>query len=141
MSPLFIPGPVDVDPEVLDAQTQAMLPHRSSEFEEIFHRAEGKARKVFYTENRVFIMASSGTGLQEAAVRNFANARVLNCANGAFGNRWHDVTLNNGKKADKLDVSWENRSCQNWLLTHLRRERTKSSRLYIMKHPQVCRTR
>ena len=42
----------------------------------------------------------------EAAVRNFANARVLNCANGAFGNRWHDVTLNNGKKADKLDVSW-----------------------------------
>jgi aspartate aminotransferase-like enzyme len=106
MSPLFVPGPVDVDPEVLDAQTQAMIPHRSAEFEEIFHRAESKARKVFYTANRVFITASSGTGLQEAAIRNFANLRVLNCTNGAFGNRWHDVAKSNGKQADKLDVPW-----------------------------------
>jgi aspartate aminotransferase-like enzyme len=106
MAPLFVPGPVDVDPEVLDAQTQPMLPHRSAEFEEIFHRAEGKARKIFYTDHRVFITASSGTGLQEAAVRNFANARVLSCANGAFGNRWYDVAISNGKQADKLDVEW-----------------------------------
>ena len=106
MSPLFVPGPVDVDPEVLNAQTQAMVPHRSAEFEEVFHRAEGKARKVFFTTNRVLITASSGTGLQEAAVRNFANTRVLNCTNGAFGNRWHDVALSNGKQADKLDVAW-----------------------------------
>ncbi|MFN2232602.1 MAG: pyridoxal-phosphate-dependent aminotransferase family protein [Anaerolineales bacterium] len=106
MSPLFVPGPVDVNPEVLNAQTQAMLPHRSAEFEEIFHRTEGKARQVFFTENRVFITASSGTGLQEAAVRNFASARVLNCTNGAFGNRWHDVANSNGKQADKLDVPW-----------------------------------
>jgi aspartate aminotransferase-like enzyme len=106
MSPLFVPGPVDVDPQVLNAQTQPMLPHRSAEFEEIFHRAEGKARQVFDTANRVFITASSGTGLQEAAVRNFANARVLNCINGAFGSRWHDVARTNGKQADKLDVPW-----------------------------------
>lgn len=106
MSPLFVPGPVDVDPEVLNAQTQAMLPHRTAEFEEIFHRAEGKARKLFYTRNRVFITASSGTGLQEAAVRNFANSQVLNCTNGAFGNRWHDVSTSNGKQADKLDFTW-----------------------------------
>jgi len=45
--------------------------------------------------------------LQEAAVRNFANARVLNCANGAFGNRWYDVAKSNGKQADKLEVPWE----------------------------------
>jgi aspartate aminotransferase-like enzyme len=106
MSPLFVPGPVDVDPNVLAAQTLAMLPHRSMEFEAIFHRVEAKARKVFETGNRVFITASSGTGLQEAAVRNFAQARVLNCTNGAFGNRWHDVTRSNGKQADKLDVTW-----------------------------------
>ena len=29
MSPMFVPGPVDVDPEVAAAQTQPMLPHRS----------------------------------------------------------------------------------------------------------------
>ena len=30
----------------------------------------------------------------------------MNCANGAFGNRWHDVARSNGKQADKLDVPW-----------------------------------
>jgi aspartate aminotransferase-like enzyme len=107
MAPMFVPGPVDVDPEVLAAQTQPMLPHRSKEFEEIFHRAEAKARKLFFTENRVFIVTASGTGLQEAAVRNFAQKRVLSCVNGAFGSRWHDVALNNGKEATKLEAPWD----------------------------------
>ena len=86
---MFVPGPVDVDPEIMLAQTQPMLPHRSQEFEAIFHSAEAKARQVFATQNRVFVTASSGTGLQEAAVRNFAARRVLSCTNGAFGDRCH----------------------------------------------------
>ena len=70
MSPMFVPGPVDVAPEVLAAQTQPMVPHRSAVFEEIFHRAENKSRQLFGTQFRVFLTASSGTGLHEAAVRN-----------------------------------------------------------------------
>lgn len=108
MSPMFIPGPVDVAADVLDAQTQPMLPHRSREFEEIFHRAEKNSRTLFGTEYRVFLTASSGTGLHEAAVRNFAQKRVLSCANGAFGNRWYDVAITNGKNADKLEAPWGN---------------------------------
>ena len=83
-----------------------MMPHRSKEFEEIFHRAENKSRKLFGTQYRVFLTASSGTGLQEAAVRNFAHKRVLSCTNGAFGNRWYDVAVLNGKQADKLEAPW-----------------------------------
>jgi predicted phosphoserine aminotransferase len=103
---MFVPGPVDVDPHVLAAQTQAMLPHRSKEFEEIFRRAENKSRQLFGTQYRVFLTASSGTGLQEAAVRNFAHNRVLSCTNGAFGNRWYDVAITNGKHTDKLEAPW-----------------------------------
>lgn len=106
MSRMFVPGPVDVAPEVLEAQTRPMLPHRSGEFEEIFRRAEGKARKVFQTQNRVLITASSGTGLQEAAVRNLAKNDILSCVNGAFGKRWHTVALTNGKQADLLETEW-----------------------------------
>jgi predicted phosphoserine aminotransferase len=106
MSPMFVPGPVDVDPDVLDAQTRPMVPHRSKEFEDIFHRAEKKSRPLFGTQYRVFLTASSGTGLHEAAVRNFAQQRVLSCANGAFGNRWYDVAVTNGKAADKVEASW-----------------------------------
>jgi len=107
MSRLFIPGPVDVDPGVAAAQTKPMLPHRSAEFEEIFRRVEEGSRRLFGTRHRVFLTASSGTGLHEAAVRNFANQRVLSCVNGAFASRWHDVAVSNGKQADKLEIPWD----------------------------------
>ena len=107
MSHLFIPGPVDVDAEALEAQTRPMLPHRSWEFEAIYHRAARKARRLFATQHRVFLVTSSGTGLQEAAVRNLAREHVLSCVNGAFGYRWHEVALSNGKAADKLETPWD----------------------------------
>jgi predicted phosphoserine aminotransferase len=106
MSPMFIPGPVDVHPDVLAAQAQPMLPHRSQEFETIFHRAEANMRQVFATQHRVLITASSGTGLHEASVRNFVSGKMLACVNGAFGKRWYDVATTNSKQADKLEIEW-----------------------------------
>ena len=106
MSPLFVPGPVDVDPEVLSAQSQAMLPHRSQEFESIYRRARENARLLFDTESRVFVVTCSGTGLQEAAIRNLTKQDVLSCVNGAFSQRWYEVAKTNGKQADRLEVEW-----------------------------------
>ncbi|MEW5868106.1 MAG: alanine--glyoxylate aminotransferase family protein [Chloroflexota bacterium] len=105
-SRMFVPGPVDVDPQVLAAQTQPMLPHRSQEFETIFQRVVERARGLFFTKYRVLIATSSGTGLQEAAVRNFARQDILACVNGAFASRWHEVALSNGKSVDKLETPW-----------------------------------
>ena len=107
MSPMFVPGPVDVDPEVLAAQAEPMLPHRSKEFEQIFRSVEDKARQLFFTNYRVLISASSGTGLQEAAVRNFAKDSVLSCVNGAFSERWYDVAASNGKQVGRVEVEWD----------------------------------
>jgi aspartate aminotransferase-like enzyme len=103
---MFIPGPVDVAPQVLAAQAKPMLPHRGPAFETLFQQATEKARRVFYSQQRVFITASSGTGLQEAAVRNLCRESVLSCVNGAFGQRWLNVALANGKRADKLVAKW-----------------------------------
>lgn len=107
MSPMFVPGPVDVADEVLKAQAKAMLPHRSKEFEAIYRRTAERAQELFYTKHRVFITASSGTGLQEAAIRNFVNKRVLACVNGAFADRWYEVAVYNGKEADELAFEWD----------------------------------
>jgi len=107
MSPMFVPGPVDVAEEVLQAQTAAMLPHRSKEFEATFRNTAEKAQQLFYTKNRVFQFASSGTGLHEAAVRNFVNKRVLSVVNGAFADRWYEVAVSNGKDAEKLSFEWD----------------------------------
>ena len=107
MPRMFVPGPVDVDDEVLQAQAQPMLPHRSKEFEEIFRRASEKAQQLFFTQYRVILSASSGTGLQEAAIRNFVDKKVLSCVNGAFADRWYDVAVSNGKDVEKLAFEWD----------------------------------
>jgi len=106
MSPMFVPGPVDVAPEVLAAQAKPMMPHRSKDFEEIFRRTAEKAQKLFFTQYRVFQGTSSGSGMQEAGVRNFVQEQVLSCVNGAFADRWYKCAIANGKQADKIEVAW-----------------------------------
>ena len=103
---LFIPGPTEVRPEILDAQTSWMIGHRMPECAELFARIQGKIRQVFMTKKRVYVTASSGTGLQEAAVRNCSDRKILNCVNGAFADRWRQVTEANGKDNDVLAVEW-----------------------------------
>ena len=106
MTRMFVPGPVDVAPEVLQAMTKPMLPHRSKEYEEIHRRAAEKAQKLFYTQSRVFLGTHSGSGMQEAGVRNFANKSILCCTNGAFSERWYQCAVANGKQTDRLDAEW-----------------------------------
>jgi predicted phosphoserine aminotransferase len=83
-----------------------MIGHRMPECAELYGRIQGKLRQVFYTESRVYVNASSGTGLQEAAVRNCVAKKVLNCVNGAFADRWRQVTEGNGKPNETLAVEW-----------------------------------
>jgi predicted phosphoserine aminotransferase len=103
---LFIPGPTEVRPEILQAQTKWMIGHRMPECVDLFAGIQEKIRQVFYTEKRVYLNASSGTGLQEAAVRNCTDKKVLNCVNGAFSKRWQQVTEGNGKANEVLEVEW-----------------------------------
>jgi len=77
---MFIPGPVDVDPEVLKAQTKPMIPHRTAEFEKIFRGTEAKLKQVFLTENRVFQPPATGSGMQETGISNPAQKDILSCA-------------------------------------------------------------
>jgi aspartate aminotransferase-like enzyme len=106
MSPMFIPGPVDVAPEVLAAQAKPMLPHRSKEFEAIFHRTTEKAQRLFNTLSRVFVATGSESGMQEAGVRSFVEDNILCCISGACSQRWFDVAVSNDKQADRLEVDW-----------------------------------
>jgi aspartate aminotransferase-like enzyme len=83
-----------------------MMPHRSKDFEAIFQRASEKAKALFNTQYRVFLGTHSGSGMQEAGIRNFAQETVLSCVNGAFADRWYQVGVANGKKTTKLEVEW-----------------------------------
>lgn len=103
---LFIPGPTDVLPEVLAAQSAPMIGHRSGEFEALFAKCEQQLKELFFTRNRVYMVACSGSGLHEAAIRNGVGGRVLNFINGAFSQRWYQVSVGCGKEAIPVEVEW-----------------------------------
>jgi aspartate aminotransferase-like enzyme len=103
---LFIPGPTDVLPDVLEAQAAPMIGHRSDEFEALFAKVEEQLKQLFYTRSRVYIVAASGSGLHEAAIRNGVRSRVLNFVNGAFSQRWYETAKGCDKEAIRIDVEW-----------------------------------
>ena len=106
---LFIPGPVEVRAEILDAQTEWMIGHRSGEFAELYARLQPKLKQSFGIENgRVFIFTSSGSGVWEAASRNCVRDghRILHLVSGAFSDRWAGVSEDNGKLVDRIEVPW-----------------------------------
>jgi len=101
---LFIPGPTHVRDEILEAMATPMIGHRSKDYVALQADVTPKLQTLLYTQNRVFLSASSSTGLMEAAVRNCVAKKCLNTVCGAFSKRWHEITVSNGKPADKLEV-------------------------------------
>ncbi len=103
---LFIPGPVEIAPEILQAMSTPMIGHRMKEYAVLHKGVKEKLKRLLETEDRVFLATSSAFGVMEGAVRNLVGKRCVNFCNGAFSDKWHDVTLRCGKAADAVKVEW-----------------------------------
>lgn len=106
---LFIPGPVEVREEILQAQTEWMIGHRSGEFAELYARLQPKLMQSFGRQTgRVFVYTSSGSGVWESASRNCVREgqRILHLVSGAFSDRWAEISEANGKRVDRLEAPW-----------------------------------
>lgn len=105
---LFIPGPVEVHPQILAAMAKPMVGHRMKEYAELHERTRVKLRTLLQTDGMIFFVTASAFGSMEGAVRNLIgdNERCLNFVNGAFSKKWHEVTVNCGKTADMIEFHW-----------------------------------
>lgn len=103
---LFIPGPIEVAPEILQAMASPMIGHRMPEYATLHKGVTDKLKKLLFTQGRVFLATSSAFGVMEGAVRNLVAKRCANFCNGAFSDKWHDVTKRCGKEADAIKVEW-----------------------------------
>ena len=103
---LFIPGPVEVSPQTMQAMTQPMIGHRSKDFQALYGRIMPMLQTVFGTSLPVFLSTSSAWGVMEGSIRNLVARKVLNCCCGAFSDKWYDVSLACGKQAEALRVPW-----------------------------------
>jgi len=68
---LMIPGPIELDPEVLRALARPQLGHMDPEVARAFGRVLGRTREVFLAPGgQPFVVAGSGTLAMEMAVAN-----------------------------------------------------------------------
>jgi aspartate aminotransferase-like enzyme len=102
----FLPGPTEVRKEVLAAMLGPMIPHRSAEFEDLFGRLQTGLRKLFLTKRPVYIAASSGTGMMEAAIRALPDGPVLSLVNGAFSERFAHIAEMCGRQVTRYEEPW-----------------------------------
>ena len=100
---LFIPGPTEVYPDVLEKMATPMIGHRTKDASALQEAISKKLQKVMMTNNTIVLSTSSGSGLMEGAVRSFTKTRAAVFSIGAFGKRWHKMCTSNGIAADLFE--------------------------------------
>lgn len=103
---LHIPGPVEVSPKTFEAFCAPMIGHRSQGFKDLYGRVMPKLQQLLFTQQPVFLSTSSAWGVMEGSIRNLVAGKVLCCMNGAFSDKWLDVSRRCGKEAEALRVEW-----------------------------------
>jgi len=102
----WVPGPVEVHPDVLAAQARPMVAHRSPEVADLFARIQPGLQAVFGTKRTVCVLTASGTGALEAGLRAVPRGNVLSLVNGAFSERSAKIAEAIGHRVERLDVPW-----------------------------------
>ncbi len=102
----FNPGPVWVRPQVLQALTGPMMSHRSQAFSDLYGRILDKLPPLFRTKGQAHTLASSATGVWEAALVSCVEGPVLSCCNGAFSDKWGEMVKRLGMEGDVLKAEW-----------------------------------
>ncbi|MFX1280836.1 MAG: pyridoxal-phosphate-dependent aminotransferase family protein [Promethearchaeota archaeon] len=105
---LFTPGPVHIPERVLKELAKPNDTHRSTAYSEMHQIATEGLQKLLFTKNECLIFTSSATGIMEACVRNLVKdgEKALFLSIGAFGDRWYDIGISNGKNSIKEGVEW-----------------------------------
>jgi aspartate aminotransferase-like enzyme len=83
-----------------------MIGHRSTDFVALYQSVQPDLAMLFGTKDPVYVSTSSAWGAMEGAIRNVVKTKVLNCMNGAFSDKWNDVSLRSGKQAQALKFEW-----------------------------------
>ena len=105
---LLIPGPVELDSEVLLAMAKPVMGHRTPDFEEILAECWRLLKYVYQTRNDVAIITGSGTSAMEAAVASVIKEgdEVVSITGGKFGERLGEIAAAFGAKVRKVEVEW-----------------------------------
>ncbi|GAK60879.1 aminotransferase class V [Candidatus Vecturithrix granuli] len=102
---LMIPGPVEVDPDVLAVMAKPMTPHYGKEWAEFYYETSRLLQKIFQTDGDLFIFPGSGSaGLDAAfAATVFPDGKLLIPKNGFFGERLEEIARTYSSQVHTLE--------------------------------------
>jgi aspartate aminotransferase-like enzyme len=103
---LYIPGPVEIGRDVFEAMAAPMIGHRMKEYAQLHRRVTDNLKTLLNTADPVFLSTSSAFGIMEGTMRNLVQKRCATFGNGAFSDKWHDVTRRCGIEADLFTAEW-----------------------------------
>lgn len=106
---LRIPGPIDLEPEVLSFMSAPLIAHYGREWVEIYTETVTLLKHVWQTkEASVFLMPGPGSVGMEAAIASLSGDthKLLVLTNGFFGDRWVTVARAYSSRVLVLEGEW-----------------------------------
>ena len=85
---LFIPGPTEVDPDILAELSKPVIPHYGPDWGELYNSACEASKKIFKTKEFVTLLPLPGSVAIEMSIPNILEKEgeeVVNITNGYFG--------------------------------------------------------
>jgi len=105
---LMIPGPVDVEEDVLREMASPSSPHYGEEWIRVYNETIGLLRRIFQTEHDLFLMPGPGSAALDAAFGSLlaTGEEVLIFSNGFFGERLVAIAENYGLRVKAVRFPW-----------------------------------
>jgi len=104
---LMIPGPVDVEDEVLAAMARPVIPHYGPDWLNVYNDVLSMLKQVFQTKNDILLIPGPGSAALDAAMGSMMALGDLVCipVNGFFGQRLVHIAQANGLNVLQVDFA------------------------------------
>jgi aspartate aminotransferase-like enzyme len=100
----FLPGPVEIHPDILAALQRPMLSPWSDEARAFLERLQPDLQRLFRTAQPVLLAATTSTGLLEAVIRSAVPRRGMAVCGGFFGDRLAETLAVCGREVVRVHV-------------------------------------
>ncbi|HYL27506.1 MAG TPA: aminotransferase class V-fold PLP-dependent enzyme, partial [Candidatus Nitrosotalea sp.] len=136
---LFLPGPVTVAQQVLDAGARPLINHRGESFAALLARITAALPPIFGTKREVVLLGSSGTGGLEAVLQNLFSPgeRLLSCAVGSFGRRFAAMAKSYGCDVESLETPLGDAVDPDALRARLEADSSRAIRGVLLTHNET----
>ncbi len=103
---LMIPGPVEVEEDVLEQMGSPIQAHYGAAWVEVYNQTIQLLQQVLKTTGKVWMLPGSGSLAGDSIIQSlFApGERVALCSNGHFGHRWQEIMEANGLDLSIIDT-------------------------------------